>query len=86
MASISQRPAKLGDANSTNLQWHEARSRFSQWIDSNELGRSKPLHVDAVAEERVPVQIVFRVGDQDRRTEDLMGKLIPDEIQFGTTG
>ena len=56
---------KLGYTNASLDERNEPRRILCQGVYAHEFSRSKSLHVDAVTEECVPIQVMLCVGDQN---------------------
>ena len=77
---------ELGDADVPLPEVDELGGRAGQAVDADELGSAEALHVDAVAEKGVPVQVVVRVRDEDARpVQDYPGVAGPDEVELRAT-
>ena len=74
---------ELGNAEPALPQRPELRRGSREAVHASELGGADALHVDAVPEERVPGEVVVRVGDEDARTfEDAQRVLAPHAVEL----
>lgn len=83
----SPKRGQLRYANAPLSQRDEVRSGLREIVDTGELAGTETLHVDAVAQERMPGQFFVGIGDEDSRTiRDGRGISLPHEVQLGTPG
>ena len=77
---------EFGHADVPGLEGHEAGGLPRERINPGELGGTEALHVDAVPEEGVPVQVVLGVGDEDLGApQDHRGVGTPGEVKLGAS-